>query len=151
MVTLNQGHHRIEQRVVRTSTVLNTDLDWPYVGQIFRMDRSVTDLLGEHPCGEVAFGVTDLRPKFASSQRIGKLVRGHWRIETRWHEVRDMALDEDPRQIRTGSGPQVMATLRNFAIGFIRRMKLPNIQRTLEHLGRRPDPGVCLTLELAPS
>jgi len=62
-----------------------------------------------------------------------------------------MALDEDRSQIRTGSGPQVMATLRNIAIGLIRRMKLPNIQRTLEHLGRRPDPGVCLTLELAPS
>ena len=87
MVTLNQGHHRIEQQVVRTSTFLNTDLDWPYVGQIFRMDRSVTGLLGEHPCGEVAFGVTDLRPKFASSQRIGTLVRGHWRIEVRWHDI----------------------------------------------------------------
>ena len=49
MVTLNQGHHRIEQRVVRTSTVLNTDLDWPYVGQIFGIDRPVTDLLGERP------------------------------------------------------------------------------------------------------
>ncbi|MCL4520369.1 MAG: ISAs1 family transposase [Firmicutes bacterium] len=145
MVTLNKGHNRIEQRVVRTSTVLNTYLDWPYVGQIFRIDRHVTDLLGEHPRDEVAFGVTDLRPKFASSKRIGKLVRGHWRIETRLHYVRDMAFDEDRSQIRTGSGPQVMATLRNIAIGLIRRMKLPNIQRTLEHLGRRPD-QVCALL-----
>ena len=92
--------------------------------------------------------MTDLRPKFASSQRIGKLARGHWRIETGLHDVRDMAFDEDRSQIRTGSGPQVMATLRNIAIALIRRMKLPNIQRTLEHLGRRPDPGVCLALEL---
>ena len=145
MVTLNKGRNRIEQRVVRTSTVLNTDLDWPYVGRIFRKDRPVPNLLGKHRRDEVAFGVTDLRPKFASSQRIGKLARGHWRIETRLHYVRDMAFDEDRSQIRTGSGPQVMATLRNIAIGLIRRMKLPNIQRTLEHLGRRPD-QVCALL-----
>ncbi|MCL4520973.1 MAG: hypothetical protein M1415_05220 [Firmicutes bacterium] len=122
MVTLNQGHHRIEQRVVRMSTVLNTYLDWPYVGQIFRMDRHMTDLLGERPREEVAFGLTDLRPKFASSQQIGKLVRGHWRIETQLHDIREMAFDEDGSQIRTGSGPQVMATLRNIAIGLIRRI-----------------------------
>ena len=122
MVTLNQGHHRIEQRVVRTSTVLNTDLDWPYVGQIFRMDRHMTDLLGERPREEVAFGLTDLRPKFGSSQRIGKLVRGQWGIEPRLHDIREMAFDEDRSQIRTGSGPQVMATLRNIAIGLIRRI-----------------------------
>ncbi len=54
-----------------------------------------------------------------------------WRIEARLHDVRDMAFDEDRNQIRTASGPEVMATLCYIAIGLI--------QRTLEHLGRRPE------------
>ena len=145
IITLDKGHGRIEQRIVRTSTVLNSYLDWPYLGQIFRIDRHVTNLVGENPHDEVAFGVTDLRPKRASAKRIGRIVRGHWGIETRLHYVRDMAYDEDRSQVRTESGPQVMATLRNTAIGLIRRMNLPNIQRTLQHLGRRPD-QVCALL-----
>ncbi|MCL4520107.1 MAG: hypothetical protein M1415_00735 [Firmicutes bacterium] len=62
----------------------------------------MTDLLGEHPRDEVAFGVTDLRLKSASSQRIGKLARGHWRILPRLHEGRDMTLDEDRSHVRSG-------------------------------------------------
>jgi hypothetical protein len=82
------------------------------------MDRQVTDLLGEHPRDDVAFGVTDLRLKSASSQRIAKLARGHWRIEPRWHEGRDMTLDEGRSPVRKS-----MTTCRNLAIDFIRRMK----------------------------
>ncbi|SDM36383.1 hypothetical protein [Actinomyces ruminicola] len=47
-------------------------------------------------------------------------VRGHWAIENRLHWVRDVTYDEDNHQLRTGSGPQVMAALRNLAISLIR-------------------------------
>ena len=35
-----------------------------------------------------------------------------WVIEDRLHWVRDMDYDEDRSQVRTASGPRVMATLR---------------------------------------
>lgn len=76
-------------------------------------------------------------PKKDSTKRIGRHVRGHWGIEIRLHYVRPMAYDEDRPQVRTKCGPQVRATPRNATNGLIRRMKLLNIRRTLQHLGRR--------------
>ncbi|PSR28018.1 MAG: ISAs1 family transposase [Sulfobacillus benefaciens] len=81
--TIEKGHSRIETRRVRTSLVLTASLEWPHVRQVFRIDRHVTDLNGENPRDETAFGITDLDPNHADAQRIGTLVRGHWGIETR--------------------------------------------------------------------
>ncbi len=47
------------------------------------------------------------------------LVRGQWQIENRAHWVRDVTFDEDRSQVRTASGPQVMACLRSLAISLL--------------------------------
>ena len=47
-------------------------------------------------------------------------MQGHWGIENRLHWVRDVTLDEDRSQVRTGQAPRVMATLRNTAISLLR-------------------------------
>ena len=129
----------MEKRVVRTTTVLNDYVDWPHLGQAFRVDRYVTDLNGSHPRGEVAFGITDLTPDQADAATIGGLVRGHWGIETRLHGVRDVVYDEDRSQVRTENGPRVMATLRNTAISLLRHVGVPNIQRAVNYLHRHPE------------
>ncbi len=41
-------------------------------------------------------------------------------VENRGHWVRDVTWDEDRSTVRTGSGPQVLATLRNLAISLLR-------------------------------
>lgn len=48
---------------------------------------------------------------------VATWIRGHWSIENKVHWVRDVTYDEDRSQTRTGTGPQVMAALRNAAIG----------------------------------
>jgi hypothetical protein len=45
--------------------------------------------------------------------------------------VRDVTFAEDASRIRTASGPQVMATLRNLAIGLLRLAGHPQIAPTL--------------------
>ena len=35
--TVNKGHGRLETRTIKTSTILNDYLDFPYVGQVFRL------------------------------------------------------------------------------------------------------------------
>lgn len=125
--------------MIRTSTALNTYIHWPFVGQVFRIDRHVTDLDGTNPRDETAWGITDLTPMQADAACIGDYVRNHWGIETRLHYVRDMAYDEDRSQVRTKNGPRVMATLRNTAIGLLRALELQNIQRTVNHLSRHPE------------
>ena len=42
-------------------------------------------------------------------------------IENGLHYVRDVTLAEDDSQVRTGSGPHVMACLRNLVIGVLCR------------------------------
>lgn len=137
--TLDKGHGRIESRTIRTSTCLQGYLTWPYAVQVFRIERHVTDLTGGSAREEIAYGITDLCEKEANAAILGTLVRGHWGIETRLHYVRDMTYDEDRSQVRTHNGPHNMATLRNMAIGLLRRMNFKTISRTVEHLGRHPE------------
>lgn len=57
--------------------------------------------------------------------------RGHWGIENRSHDVRDVTLGEDASQIRLGQAPQVLATLRNGLITYLRSQGVTNIASTL--------------------
>jgi predicted transposase YbfD/YdcC len=62
----------------------------------------------------VSYGrVAALRLTRFPSQRaeVPAQLRGHWQIEA-LHHLRDVSYGEDASQIRTGSGPQAMATLR---------------------------------------
>ena len=65
--------------------------------------------------------------------------RGHWGIENRAHHVRDVTFDEDRSQVRTGSSPQIMATMRNIAISLLRLAGWTNIKQATEKMSRRLD------------
>jgi predicted transposase YbfD/YdcC len=60
-------------------------------------------------------------------------LRGHWSIENQLHWVRDVTYGEDHSQIRVKGGPQVMATLRNTAIGLLRLNGHTNIAKALRY------------------
>jgi hypothetical protein len=51
----------------------------------------------------------------------------HWAIENRVHHVRDVTQREDASRIKTGSGPQLMALLRNTATNLARLAGHANI------------------------
>ena len=36
---VNYGHGRLEKRTIQTSSMLNEYLDWPGVGQVYRLER----------------------------------------------------------------------------------------------------------------
>jgi predicted transposase YbfD/YdcC len=69
---------------------------------------------------EVSYGITSLTPEKAMPERLLSLLRNHWAIENSSHYVRDETLGEDRSRIRKGSGPNVMATIRNLVIAIIR-------------------------------
>jgi hypothetical protein len=52
------------------------------------------------------------------------------------HWVRDGTYDEDRSQLRAGTGPQVMAALRNAAIGALRLAGAANIAAANRHYAR---------------
>ena len=60
-------------------------------------------------------------------------------MPNREHHVRDVTFDEDRSQVRTGSSPQIMATMRNIAISLLHLAGWTNIKQVTEKMGRRLD------------
>lgn len=133
----DRGHGRIERRTIRTAP-LPASVRFPHAAQVLELQRHTTDLTGGALRTEVAYGITSLAAARAGPARLGALVRGHWEIENTLHWVRDVTFDEDRSQVRTGHGPQVMASLRNLAIGRLRLAGHRNIARGLRWAGRDP-------------
>ncbi|GIW85864.1 MAG: hypothetical protein KatS3mg108_3658 [Isosphaeraceae bacterium] len=111
---IHKGHGRRERRTIRTTTWLNSFLDWPAVGQVFHLRRERT-LRGVTTVEDV-YGITSLRPEKASPAKLLTLIRSHWAIENQLFGVRDWTLGEDASRVRTGTAAQVAASLRNVAL-----------------------------------
>lgn len=75
--------------------------------------------------------ITSAPRSAASATELPAAVRGHWSIENGSHYVRDVTFGEDASRIRKGSGPQVMAALRNATIGCLRSTGATNIAAAL--------------------
>lgn len=106
-------------------------INFPYAAQVFRIERITTDLRGGNPRRETAYGVTSLSQEAAPPKRLLELARGHWHIENRLHWVRDVTFRRGPAQVRRGSGPRALATLRNLAISLFRLAGFTNIAAAL--------------------
>lgn len=117
---------------------MNGYLDFPYVRQVACVEREVCDLSARTTRRERVYLITDLTPQHADPQQLLALNRGHWGIENRLHYVRDMAYDEDRCRARKGATPQVLACLRNFAIGVLRLNHFTNIPAALRAFAAKP-------------
>lgn len=119
--SLDSGHGRIEERkLIATSVLAGQDEVWPAISQVFRLQRRVELAKSGKESFEAVYGVTSLGRQQASADELMRLVREHWIIENKSHWVRDVVYGEDHSQVRKGSIPQVMAALRNAAIGLMR-------------------------------
>jgi hypothetical protein len=70
--------------------------------------------------------VTSLPADLATPAQLARPIRGQWGIEA-GHHVRDVSYSEDASTARTGTGPAIMAALRNLAIGALRGIGFTNI------------------------
>jgi predicted transposase YbfD/YdcC len=142
--TVALGHGRIEQRNLTTSAALVGYSDWPGLAQVFELGRHVMFPKTGKERGEVVYGVTSLPPERAMPERLLALVRGQWQIENKSHWVRDVTFDEDRSQVRCGNIPQVMAALRNTAIGLLRYAGYANIAAAGRRLAAQPAQALAL-------
>ena len=133
---MDKGHGRLEERRIWTSDELVGYAEFPYLQQAFRIERRVSTLAGTPLREEVSYGITSLPAAQASPGRLLELIRGHWAIENRVHDVRDRTFDEDRSQVRRRAAPQLMATLRNLAISLLRLAAAGSIAAALRHCGR---------------
>lgn len=112
-------------------------LAFPHAAQAIQIVRR-RRLKGNKRSTETSYAVTSLAITQATHAQLAVIIRGHWGIEDRLHWVRDMDFDEDRSQIRTASGPRVMASLRNLVITILRLAGAASIAAALRYHARRP-------------
>jgi hypothetical protein len=103
---------------------------------VWLIERYVTDLAGTPTSAVAALGVTNLDPGQAAPADIARLVREHWGVES-LHWLRDTVYREDHSHTRTGSGPRVMAGLRNLGIGALHLAGRRDISEATRWAGRQ--------------
>jgi len=122
---------------------------WPHVGQVCRLERERLLVRRGRVIRaevEVSDAITSAPPERADAVALLRDTRGHWRIENRGHWVRDVTLDEDRCQIRSGAAPQAFAACPNLAIALIRHRGDDNIAAALRTHAGRPATAVALVL-----
>ena len=141
--TIDKGHGRIEKRTVTTSTWLNAyRSDWPELAQVVRVERQ-RQVQGETTV-EVVYYITSLTRAEAGPERVGELIRRHWGIENRLFHVRDVTFQEDACRVRTGSSPQLLATMRNIAIHLLEGIEAPSKAAATRRLAAHPEEAINL-------
>jgi predicted transposase YbfD/YdcC len=133
--TRSRGHGRRERRTLKVAAVA-AGLAFPHAAQAIQIVRR-RKVKGKWST-ETCYAVTSLTVTQASAAGLATIIRGHWAIEDRLHWIRDMDFDEDRSQIRTASGPRVMAALRNLAITILRLAGHTSIAAALRYHSRRP-------------
>jgi len=131
--TRDRGHGRVETRRLQVATV--ADLDFPHATQAIRITRRVRPPTGRRWRTVTVYAVTSLTAAQASPARLADWIRGHWGIEA-LHHIRDTTYAEDASQVRTGTAPRAMASLRNLAIGILRQHGHHNIAAAVRRNAR---------------
>jgi len=131
--TRDRGHGRVELRRLQVTTVAG--LDFPHATQAIRITRRVRSLRSRRWRTVTVYAVTSLTAAEASPARLADWIRGHWGIEA-LHHLRDTAFAEDASQVRTGTAPRAMASLRNLAIGILRARGDRNLAAALRRNAR---------------
>lgn len=123
--TVEKSHGRLEERTITVSRMLHDYANWPYLDQVFRLERRVTER--DTTTVEVRYGITSMPPQYASAQRLMEIARTEWGIENGLHHRRDVTLQEDACQVRRGQAPHVLAALNNVVIGIVLRAGHENL------------------------
>jgi predicted transposase YbfD/YdcC len=131
--TRDRGHGRVETRRLQVTTV--SGLDFPHATQAIRITRRVRSLHRRRWRTVTVYAVTSLHAAQAHPARLADWIRGHWGIEA-MHHIRDVTFAEDASQVRTGTAPRAMASLRNLAIRILHARGHRNIAAALRRNAR---------------
>lgn len=122
------GHGRFEERTTTVLTLAEQDPDWGDVQQEWSGLRAFVFVDRVRRCArpneeprEERHQACFLASFTDTAQRLGTLVRKHWRIENCLHWVLDVQLREDACTVRRDNGPANLAILRDCAIGLLHR------------------------------
>jgi predicted transposase YbfD/YdcC len=116
-MTINKGHGRIEKRTITVSSQLKDFFDWPYLEQVFKLERCFTNTKTGEIREHVVYGFTSLSREVVSPAKLLRMIRSYWRIENSLHYRRDVSLLEDHTRMTKGHAGRVMASINNLVLG----------------------------------
>jgi predicted transposase YbfD/YdcC len=133
-ISQNTGHGRKEDRRIWTTPDLKGYLDFPYVEQAFKIERSFLNIKTGKVSREIVYGITSRSEDEMDAKKILKIVRNHWSIENSCHYILDWNFDEDRCRIKTGHGPENITCLRRLAISIIKSKKVSSVAQKMRQL-----------------
>ena len=139
---MDKGHGRLEERRLRTTSILTLHQKWAGLKQGFELTHRRT--VGGQTTAEVIYGITSLAEGEANAKRLLGLARGHWGIENGLHYVRDVTLGEDGCRVRKGAAPQVLAAVRNAVIHLLAGVEAPSRAAAIRRLNNHPEEALAL-------
>lgn len=132
------AHGRVEIRNIRVTSELNQYLNFPYVGQAFKVERIIKNQKNGQVTHVIAYGITSKTPEQATAAQVLKDNRQHWSIENSCHYIIDWNYDEDRSRISKGYGPENMTRLRRFSVGLLKSKGVKNVAQKMRKLSFSP-------------
>jgi predicted transposase YbfD/YdcC len=142
----SKGHGRIEVRTLTTSSQLNDFLDWPFLQQVFKLERYVTICKTGKTRHEIIYGVTSLSAEQALPDQLLHMLRSYWIIENGLHYPRDVTLREDQTRFKKHSAAHIMAIINNLVLGLIAKSDFIFVPSARRYFSAHPDEALDLLL-----
>lgn len=139
---------RIETRQITVSCQMNAYLDWPYLGQVFKLERRFTRLATGQVETEVQYGLTSLTRQQADPKQLLTIVRSAWGIENSLHYRRDVTFQEDQTRMTNKNMARAMAIINNLVISLLNHQGFSNHAQARRIFNAAPHKALALFVEL---
>jgi predicted transposase YbfD/YdcC len=144
--TTSKGHGRLEVRTLTTSSQLNDFLDWPFLQQVFKLERTITLSKTKKTRQETIYGLTSLSTDQASPAHLLLMLRSYWQIENSLHYPRDVTLHEDQTRFHNHAAAHNMAIINNLVLNCLSTSPFSFIPSARRFFAAHPDQALSLLL-----
>ena len=146
VTTTSKGHGRLEVRSLTASSQLNDFLDWPFLQQVFKLERTTTISKTKKTRQDTIYGVTSLAAEQASPAQLLHMLRSYWQIENALHYPRDVTLQEDQTRFKNHSAAHNMAIINNLVLSLLAKSPFPFVPSARRFFAAHPHDALALLL-----
>jgi predicted transposase YbfD/YdcC len=143
---VNKGHGRLEVRTLTSSSQLNDFLDWPFLQQVFKLERTITIPKTKKTRQETVYGVTSLSAEQTSPSQLLYMLRSYWQIENSLHYPRDVSLHEDQTRFKKHTAAHNMAIINNLVLALLAKSDFPFVPSARRFFAAYPEHALALLL-----
>lgn len=142
----NKAHGRLEVRTLTTSSQLNDFLTWPFLQQVFQLERNITISKTGKTRQETIYGITSLSADQAPPMQLLHMLRSYWQIENSLHYPRDVTLHEDQTRFKKHTAAHNMAIINNLILALIAKSDFLFVPSARRFFAAHPDNALALLL-----